>query len=108
MAWAQEEEQARKGAQLETNQERMVLSWAAEALPVPAIREALADMNFQLVTPDDLSSAAAREGVRHIRFGVTGAEAAFASTGSLLVASGPQTNRAASLLPLRHIALISL
>lgn len=106
MAWAEEEAAARKGAQLETRQERMVLSWDPALLPVPTLQEALTDLKFQLVTPTDLSSAEARNRVRYIRFGLTGVEAAFAATGSILVASGPQTSRVASLLPIRHLALI--
>jgi len=59
-----------------------------------------------VVTPRELRSPESREAVRYIRFGLTGVEAAFASTGSMLVAASPQTPRTASLLPLRHIALI--
>ncbi len=47
-----------------------------------------------------------RDRVRHIRYGITGVEAAMASTGSMLVISGKGANRSASLLPFRHIALI--
>ncbi|MCB0085490.1 MAG: LUD domain-containing protein, partial [Caldilineaceae bacterium] len=81
-------------------------SWAPEQLPVPALQEALTDLNFRLITPTDLSTTEARNQVRYIRFGLTGVEAAFAGTGSLLVASGPQSSRVASLLPMRHLALI--
>ena len=41
-----------------------------------------------------------------MRFGITGVDAAFAATGSMLMISAPGASRAASLLPLRHIALI--
>ncbi|MDQ4076028.1 MAG: LUD domain-containing protein [Chloroflexota bacterium] len=44
--------------------------------------------------------------VREIRFGVTGVEAAFASTGCTLMMTGSGKDRSASLLPLYHIALI--
>ncbi|MCA9970508.1 MAG: LUD domain-containing protein, partial [Anaerolineales bacterium] len=105
--WAAEEDAARKGPKPETfGQERMVLSWAPAQLPIDGLAEALADMQWQLVAPDKLTSPEALEKVRFIRFGVTGVEAAFASTGSMLVVSGPGTNRSASLLPFRHIALI--
>jgi L-lactate utilization protein LutC len=104
--WAAEEEASRKGAQLETGQDRMVLSWAPDALPIDGLPEVLADVGWQLVAPRDLTTPDSREAVRFIRFGLTGVEAAFAATGSLLVYSGPTTNRAASLLPLRHVALI--
>lgn len=106
LTWLDAEAATRKGAYLETAQERMVLSWAPALLPVPALAEALADMNFQLITPADLVSDAARAQVRYIRFGLTSVEAAFASTGSMLMVTGAQRSRAASLLPFRHLALI--
>ncbi len=105
--WAVEEDAARKGPKPETyGQERMVLSWAPAQLPIDGLAEALADMQWTLVAPDNLTSPEALDKVRFIRFGVTGVEAAFASTGSMLVVSGAGTNRSASLLPFRHIALI--
>lgn len=106
VVWAEEEAESRKGAQLNSGQERKVLSWDPTSLPVPALRDALADLNFELITPGNLASDEARTAVRYIRYGVTSVAAAFASTGSLLMTSGPQTSRAASLLPLRHLALI--
>lgn len=106
--WIAEAEQAAKGARVGVGYERQVLGWRPDALPVPGLAEALQDMEITLVTPHELQSSERREAVRHIRYGLTGVEAAFASTGSLLVASGPQTMRSASLLPLRHIALVPL
>jgi len=106
LSWAEEEEAARKGAQLQTGQERKVLSWDPATLIVPALRDALVDLNFELVTPSDLRSDDARDAVRYIRYGVTSVAAAFAATGSMLMTTGPQTSRAASLLPFRHLALI--
>lgn len=106
LTWKTEEEESRKGQRLVTRQENSVLSWAPDALPVTGVAEALKDMGVQLVVPTDLRSAESREAVRFIRIGITGVEAAFASTGSILVASGAATNRVASLLPFRHIALI--
>ncbi len=106
LLWLEEEAQARKGAHQQTGQDRLVLSWDPALLPVPALREALADMKIQLVTPNDLTSDEARNRVRFIRIGLTGVDAAFAATGSMLMATGPQRSRVASLLPFRHIALI--
>lgn len=106
LSWHEEEEAARKGVRIITGQERQVLGWSPAALPVEGVAAALRDMDFELVASPRLASQEAREAVRHIRYGLTGAEAAFASTGSILVASGPETGRAASLLPFRHVALI--
>ena len=104
--WASEEEAARKGPALDTGQERMVLAWAPEHLPVDGLAEMLADVDWKLVVPNNLATPESRDAVRFIRFGLTGVEAAFAATGSVLVASGKGKSRVASLLPLRHIALI--
>lgn len=106
LTWKADEEESRKGQRLVTRQENSILSWAPDTLPVAGVDEALRDMGFQLVVPTDLRSAESREAIRFIRMGITGVEAAFASTGSILVTSGPATNRVASLLPFRHIALI--
>ena len=104
--WRSEDEAAAKGMRVKTDQERMVLGWQSDALPLEHVAEALADMGMRLVTPIDLTTKESRESVRQIRYGLTGAEAAFAATGSLLLASTPQTLHAAGLLPLRHIALV--
>lgn len=104
--WEEEERAARKGPSLNTGQERMVLAWHPDQLPVPGLAEMMEDVGWKLVTPTDLSTPESRDAVRFIRFGLTGVDAAFASTGSMLMASAPAQNRVASLLPLRHIAFI--
>lgn len=105
--WAAEEEAARKGPKPDLRgQERMVLSWAADKLPVEGLHEALADTGWKPVAPPRLTTPEALEAVRFIRFGVTGVEAAFAATASMLVIAGPGQSRAASLLPFRHVAII--
>lgn len=106
--WQREEEAAIKGVRLVTGQERMVLAWDARAVPLDSAREALADMGFAWVTPTRFSTTEDRDALRHIRYGLTSAHAAFAATGSLLLGHGPQTARMASLLPLRHVALVPL
>jgi L-lactate utilization protein LutC len=85
-----------------------VLSWSPETLPVAALDDSLGSAGFTLISPDELRSQEIREQVQLIRFGLTGVEAAFASTGSIVVRSGPGTSRAASLLPLHHVALVPL
>ena len=104
--WTAEEDAAHKGPKLETGQEQMVLGWAPAALPIEGVADTLADTDWKLVVPADLTTPEHRDGVRFIRFGLTGVEAAFASTGSMLVLSGAETSRSASLLPFHHIALI--
>ena len=105
-AWAEAEEAARKGPKLQTGQDTLLLSWHPDHLPIDGLAESLADVGWTLVYPEDLTTPESREGVRFIRFGLTGVEAAFAATGSMLVLTGAGRSRAASLLPFRHIALI--
>jgi L-lactate dehydrogenase complex protein LldG len=92
--------------------EQQAITWADEDLPVDHIRELLlrADMTRYVPTLD-------REGALRrqtwlnldgVRVGVTGALAGIADTGSIVVQSGPQRSRAASLLPETHIALLPL
>ncbi len=82
------------------------MSWHPDHLPVDGLAESLADVGWTLVYPEDLTTPESREAVRFIRFGLTGVEAAFAATGSMLVLTGAGRSRTASLLPFRHIALI--
>ena len=106
MTWMEQEEAERKGAVITTGQERSVLAWTANKLPLENVDLALEDLGLKLIAPTDLRSVEEREKVRHIRYGITGVEAAFAATASMLMLSGPGVNRSASLLPFRHIALI--
>ena len=106
MAWLEQDETERKGAYITTGQERSILAWSASNLPIENIDTALEDLGLKLIAPTDLRTPESRDAVRHIRCGVTGVEAAFAATGSMLMLAGPGTNRSASLLPFRHVALI--
>jgi L-lactate dehydrogenase complex protein LldG len=106
LAWIEEDEASRRGPRPETGQERQVLSWDGDALSVVGVADALADLDVELIAPESLHSAGERNSVRFIRYGLTSVTAAFAATGSMMMAAGSATNRAASLLPLRHIALI--
>ncbi len=105
-SWIDEEAAERKGAPLITGQERTVLGWAPDQLPIADLDRVLDDLDLILVHPDDLHALDSRNEVRHIRLGLTGVEAAFASTGSMMMASRGPRSRSASLLPLRHVALI--
>ena len=105
--WMQEEVDERKGLALQTGQEHSVLAWEPAQLPILGLAESFADMKIQLVAPDDLTTPESRDAIRLIRYGLTGVEAALASTGSMLMlSSAAGTSRSASLLPYRHLALI--
>ncbi|MGD8700732.1 MAG: lactate utilization protein, partial [Gemmatimonadales bacterium] len=59
-----------------------------------------------LVVPGSLNDGDIRHRAAGIEIGLTGIDAAFASTGSLAFGSSAGKNRVASLLPIQHIALV--
>ena len=77
--------------------DRSVLSWAQAELPYEGLHELLAELDVAVAPPD----------AGAVRVGITGAAAALAATGSLVLESGAGRPRSASLLPDRHIALLS-
>ncbi|MGD2217632.1 MAG: lactate utilization protein [Gemmatimonadales bacterium] len=85
-----------------------VLSWAPRALPIENLRGLLEESGIALFVPEDLYDESTRVRAARATIGLTGADAAFASTGSIVVASGRGKSRAASLLPLRHLALVPM
>jgi L-lactate dehydrogenase complex protein LldG len=76
-------------------EEKAVIAW--EELPLPTLHSALAARGIAVAGVRDAS----------VRVGITGATAALAATGSLVVTSGAGKPRSASLLPPIHIALIT-
>jgi L-lactate utilization protein LutC len=85
-----------------------VLSWASRALPIENLGDRLKESGIPLFVPEDLRDESARARAARATIGLTGAEAAFASTGSIVVASGRGKSRAASLLPLHHLVLVPM
>ena len=77
--------------------DRSVLSWADDHLPLDNLHTALDSLGVSIAEPDD----------GNIRVGITGLTAALAATGSLVLESGAGRPRSASLLPDRHIALMT-
>ncbi len=73
-----------------------VITWDFEQIPLTGLETALNDRGIQRGQPRD----------DKVRVGITGAVAAFASTGSLMMTSGAGKPRIASLLPPVHIAVI--
>jgi L-lactate dehydrogenase complex protein LldG len=88
-----------------------VLSWEQAHLPVPGLLAALRKQGARVTSEPlptaepDRSEALARW--EQIKVGLTGAEAAFAETGTLAVQAGPGRPRLASLLVEKHVAFIT-
>jgi L-lactate dehydrogenase complex protein LldG len=75
--------------------ERHVSCWSEENLPLPALPEFLKPFTRQ-----------DGEGLSDLRIGISGALAAIAATGTVIIHSGPGRYRATSLLPEIHIILL--
>lgn len=74
-----------------------VLAWDFDNMPLPLLSSALTAANVKVADPADHS----------VRVGISGADAALAATGSLVVVSGNGRFRTTSLLPPVHIAVIT-
>lgn len=77
--------------------DRAILSWDLTHIPLPGLAQALAGAGIAIAPPEDAT----------VRVGVTGADAALAGTGGLVLSSGPGRSRLVSLLPYVHIAVIT-
>lgn len=79
-----------------------------EDLPLPRLAESLAARKIKLIQPNILGSD--RDEVigraDPVRVGITGVDAGFATTGTLVLRSGRSQGRLASLLPPVHVALL--
>lgn len=87
------------------------LSWEPAELPVPGLPNALIDSGLRLIDTEVSEEPPARKlhqkGYMDVVVGITGAEAAFAESGSIVLRSGPGRPRMASLIPLVHVALLA-
>jgi L-lactate dehydrogenase complex protein LldG len=104
--------------QLQEEGVQQVLTWAASQLPIGGVLEALQVLGIETSTPalptsdtrlrpQDLDQRRRYLlGIEAITVGLTGADAAFAATGTLLLNSGPGRPMLVSQLPRRHIVLL--
>ncbi len=87
-----------------------LLAWQAADLPVTGVLEALQIDGIQIlgadVPADEPGRSAALAEVETVTVGLTGADAAFADTGTLALTSGPGRPRLASLSVRTHVALL--
>lgn len=99
---------ADEGAEADSSLTTELLSWASRALPIENLGKLLEESGISLFVPEDLHDESTRARAAGAKIGLTAADAAFASTGSIVVASGRGKSRAASLLPLRHLLLVPM
>ncbi len=90
--------------------ESSYLSWSEDAIGCAGLVDALAARGLHRISYDlPFEQAGRDERVRvlaGIGLGVTGADAALADSGAIVLASGPGRGRLASLLPPVHIAIV--
>lgn len=106
--WVAEDLAARRTERPEQPGDRDVVIWSPEELPIDGLTPALVDLEFQLIEPVNLHDSDERERIRHARSGITGVDAAFAATGTVVLGAGPKKSRAASLTPFRHLLLLPI
>ena len=87
---------------------REILSWHPDELPLQGIGQFLTEAGIELFVPNDLHDDVDRQRAGRTAIGLTGVDAAFAGTGSVVLAPSKGRSRAASLLPYRHIALVPM
>jgi L-lactate dehydrogenase complex protein LldG len=78
-------------------EDSQILAWDVAHIPLPGLAQSLATARINIAQPND----------PNIRVGITGANAALAATGSLVLLSGNGRYRTTSLLPPVHIAVIT-
>ncbi len=78
-------------------EDKTVLAWDWQSIPLSTLPAALEVAHISLAPPQDPG----------VRVGISGASAALAATGSLVLCSGKGRYRATSLLPPVHIAVIT-
>lgn len=78
------------------------LAWELDEIECDGLAEALAQAGVQVIQDD----AAGPRALAHIPVGLTGAEAALAESGTLVLRKRPRRSALASLLPPVHIALM--
>jgi len=87
-----------------------IMAWAASELPVAGLHDALTAGGIRIVDstvpPQEPARTSALARLETVTLGLTGADAAFADTGTLALASGPGRPRLASLSVRTHVALL--
>lgn len=81
---------------------RSVLTWDWQHIPLPGLAAALAEAGITALQPAPDN----REACEAAAAGISGVDAAIASTGSLVVSTGAGRGRLPTLLPPLHVALL--
>ena len=87
-----------------------VLAWDLACIPVKGLAKALEEADVEVIRLDthDEFRAESLAVAEQAKVGLTGADAAIATTGTLVVTSGPGKGRLPTVLPPVHLAVITL
>jgi L-lactate dehydrogenase complex protein LldG len=87
-----------------------VLAWDFTHIPVAGLREAVEAAGIRITVPQmhDEYRAEMIESIHDAEVGLTGVDAAAATTGTLIVSTAPGKGRIPTILPPVHIAVITL
>lgn len=98
------------GRQRQRGQSRQILGWNMEEIGGPGLASALSVRGIVLAPPEvpfeEPDRAENLNAIAELSVGLTGAHAAIAESGSIVLASGPGRGRLASLLTPIHIAIL--
>jgi L-lactate dehydrogenase complex protein LldG len=96
---------------LQGHQAERMMAWGEAGLGLPWLRAALTEAGITMVDSYIAANAEGRKAnlsaLDGVLVGLTGAQGGLADTGTLVLVSGPERGRLASLLPPVHIALLS-
>lgn len=87
-----------------------IMAWHFNHIPVERLHTAIRSADVEVIYPDISDPATREETIAHLgklEVGITGADAALATTGSLVLAAGRGKGRIPMMLPPVHIAVIT-
>lgn len=95
---------------LRAQQTTDLLAWDFRYIPVVGLEAAIHNAGITIHHPEthDEFRAETIETIRHAQAGLTGADAAIAATGTLIVSTGPGKGRIPTVLAPTHIAVVTL
>lgn len=83
-----------------------VLTWDIEYIPIKGLEAALKKADVSRIVPDIHEAYEMLPSLAEVPLGLTGADAAFATTGTLVVSTGPGKGRIPTVLPPVHLVVI--
>ncbi|MCB9451138.1 MAG: lactate utilization protein [Anaerolineaceae bacterium] len=95
---------------LQSHDATHILAWHFTRIPVKKLRDAIEAAGITITQPDvqDEFRAETIESIRDAQVGLTGVDAAAASTATLIVTSGPGKGRIPTMLPPVHLVVMTL